>query len=101
MIAARPSGDVDVFAKLDAALGAHDEQPPVAPDGQPILREPVDPDESGRAVGSEKDLAEILKLRFLRMVEVGDVACHALRFLRAGEKQELLDLMRADIAQDA
>ena len=75
MIAARPAGDVDVFPELDRPFGAEDEQPPVAPGRQAVLREPVDADDSRwRASERSRIVAEILEFRLVRMIEVGDVA---------------------------
>ena len=34
VVAAGPAGDVDVLAELDVAVGAEDDQPPVAPGRQ-------------------------------------------------------------------
>ena len=89
------------FLKLDRPLRAQDEEPPVAPDREAVLREPVDANEPGRIVGSQQDLPKILEFRRFGMIEIGDVARHDLGLLGSGEEQKLLDLMRADVAQNA
>ena len=101
MIAARPAGDVDILPELDRAFAAEDGQPAVAPCRQAVLREPVDADVAGGALRAQQHVAEILELRPVRMVEIGDVARRHFGLFAAGEEQELLDLVRADVAEDA
>ena len=51
VVRARPAGDIDIFAQLDRAFGAEDEQPPVAPGRQAVGGEPVDADIAARLAG--------------------------------------------------
>src|SRR5258708_38438460 len=44
MVAARPSGDVDILPQLDVAVGAEDGDPAVAPRGETVGGEPVHAD---------------------------------------------------------
>ncbi len=101
VVAAGPAGDVDVLAQLDVALGAEDRQPPVAPHAQALRREPVDADVAGAAVAAQQHFAEVFELRRVRVGVVGDVRGHDLGARRAGEVQELVALVRGDVAQDA
>ena len=70
-------------------------------DGQAVGGEPVDPDKATRAVAPQQDLAEILELGQVRRPEMADAGGCDLGILRAGEMQELVDLMRGDIGEDA
>src|SRR6202012_4749312 len=73
----------------------------VAPGAQTIGRAPVQPDIAEALVALEHHVAEILKVRMTRMAHIGDLRCHHLRAGRAGVEEKLVDLVRADIAQDA
>ena len=53
------------------------------------------------AAAAQEHIAEVLELGRLGMGEVPDLARHDLGLGGTREEQELLDLMRADIAQDA
>ena len=64
--------DVHVLADLDRSLRAQDHEPPVAPGGEPVGREPVDPDIAASAVAFEDGFAEVLELGVLRMSQVRD-----------------------------
>ncbi len=101
MVAARLAGRVDIFSQLDIALGAEDGQPPVAPGRQPVRSEPVDPDVAGGVGAAQQRLAEILQLRRARIAAVGHRGRDDLDIERAGEEQELLELVRGDVGQDA
>ena len=62
---------------------------------------PVDPDVAVGLFAAEQDLAEVLELGLIRIGVVGDRARHDLGGVGAGEVEELVDLVRADIDQDA
>ena len=59
--AARASGDVDVLADLDEAVGAEDGQAAVAPGRQTVGREPVHADVPGAAIAAQHHVAEVLE----------------------------------------
>ena len=101
VVLAWPAGDIDIFAQFDGAFGADQEQAAVAPGGQLVGREPVDADIAGGTVGGQHHLAEVLQFGRVGIVEIGDLARYHFCLGAAGEEQELLDLMRADVAQDA
>ena len=77
-------------------------EPAVAPDRQAVRREPVDADVSRwrcrRRAGSGRNPR---RPGVFGVIEVGDGGVRRLRLERAGEEQELLDLVRADVAEDA
>ena len=98
---ARPAADVDVLADLDEAVGAENRQPAVAPGRQAVGREPVDADVAGAAVAAQHDVAEVLERRVLRVMDVADLRRDDLGLRRAGEVEELIGLVRADVAEDA
>src|SRR5690606_15934906 len=94
--------DIDILAQLDVALGAENRHAAVAPGAQPGRRQPVHADVvAGAVVADEVGLAEILQLGVFRAVEVGRGGIGHGRVGRAGEGQELLELMAADVAEDA
>ncbi len=94
-------GDVDVLADLDEAVGAEDRQPAVAPGREAVGREPVDAHVSGAAIAAQHHVAEVLEPRVLRVIEVPDLRGHDVGARRAGEEEELIGLVRADVAEDA
>src|SRR5262249_38841250 len=46
-------------------------------------------------------VAEVLESRILRMIEISDLGREDIRPRRSGEEQELIDLVRCDVADDA
>src|SRR3984893_13171797 len=95
------AADVDVLAHLDRAFGADDHHPPVAPGREPIGGEPVDANIPCGAGRAQQHLAKILQLGMVRICPVGyGRGCH-FGILCAGEEEELLDLVRGDISEDA
>src|SRR5260221_2473735 len=101
VVGARLAGDVDIFAGLDIALGAEDDQPAVAPDAEPVRRVPVDADIAGAAIAAQHHLAEILELGLFRIGVVGDMRRYHLGLGRAGVMEELVGLVGGDVDQDA
>ena len=95
------SGHIDVFPELDVALGTEDREASVAPDAKALRREPVDPDIAGRPRRTDVEVADVLKARILGVGAVGDGRRDDLGVERVGEEQELLDLVAADVAEDA
>ena len=96
-----PAGDVDVLAHLDEPVSAENRQPAVAPGRQAVRREPIHADVAGAGVAAQHDVAEILEGRILRVVDVADLRRHDVGAGRAGEVQELIGLVRCDVAEDA
>jgi hypothetical protein len=101
MIRARTAGDVDVFAQFEIPAGAKDGQPPVAPAAEAVRRVPIDADVSLGAIAAQQDLAEILQFGIGWVGEVANRGGNNVGIRRAGEGEELLDLVARDIAQDA
>ena len=95
------SADVGVLAKLDVARGPLDEEPPVAPGGQPVGREPVDADVAVRPVGPQHHLAEVLEAGTVGHRGVLGQRMDDLGGLGPGEVEELVDLVAGDVAEDA
>ena len=95
------AGDVHVLPHLDVAVGAEDRQAAVAPGGQAVGREPVDADVAGAAVAAQHDVAEVLELRLVGMRTLPTCADTTSAARRAGEVQELVGLVRGDVAEDA
>jgi hypothetical protein len=67
VVRALAPGDVDVFAKLDVALGAEDRAAPVAPRGQAVGRVPIDAEVAVAALAAQQDLVEVLDLGLIRL----------------------------------
>src|SRR4051794_5686805 len=93
MIGAGTAGDVDIFAELDGALAAEEEEAAVAPDAEAGRGEPVDPVVTARVLGAEQDVAEILEFRAVRVIEIADLAGDHLGLVGFGEEKELLELV--------
>src|SRR4051812_8327249 len=93
MIAAGPAGDVDVLAKLDVAVGAEDGHATIAPGREPIRSEPVHPDVARASVSAHHDVAEVLELWMVRMPDVPHLRGDDLARGRAGEEEELVELV--------
>ena len=99
--AALAPGDVHVLADLDEAVGAEDGQAPVAPRAQALWREPVDADVAGAAVAADHAVAEVLEAGLVGVVQVADLRGDDLRLGGSGEEQELVELVRGDVGEDA
>ena len=82
-------------------VGAEDGEPSVAPGAEPVGREPVDADVAGAAVAAQHHVAEVLEPGVLRVVDVAHLRGHDLGSGRAGEEEELVELVRGDVAEDA
>src|SRR5665647_165211 len=94
--------DVHVLPLLDEAFGTEDEHAAVAPHLQSVGGEPVAPEvAAGARVGHDRRIAEVVQPRMLRVGVVGDLAAHHRPVRGAGVVQDLLDLVRTDVAQDA
>ena len=101
MVGARPPLDVDVFADLDRALGAQHDQPSVAPGRQAVRGEPVHPHIAPGTLAAQHDLTKIFEAGRRQFGETAGRAADHLGVFRPGENQELVDLVGADVAQDA
>ncbi len=101
VIAAGPPGNVNVLADLDVAFGAKNRQSHVTPGSQSVGSEPVDADVAGPAIAAQHYVAEIVEPRVLRVVNVTDLRGNHVSLSRAGEEQELVDLVRTNVADDA
>ena len=84
------------------AFGAEDESAAVAPRAQAVGREPVHAQVAARAaVADERGFAEILELGFVGIGVVGDRGGEDGGVGRARVEKKLLDLVAADVAEDA
>ena len=63
MVGARPSLNIDVFAHLNAAVRACHKQAAIAPGGQAIGCEPIDPDVSAMGRCLQNHFTKIFKMR--------------------------------------
>src|SRR5262249_35681137 len=64
-------------------------------------RVPVDSCIAAAAIAAQQHLAEILEVGIAAIGEVADRGAHDLRVLGAGKGEKLIDLMAANVAQDA
>ena len=101
MVGAGPPLDVDVFSNFDGALGAKHDQPSVPPGGEAVRGEPVHPDITPGTLAAQHDFAEILEAGRRQFGETSDGAADHFGVFRPGENQKLVDLVGADVAQDA
>ena len=76
-------------------------QPAVAPRRQAVGREPVDPNVAGPPVAAQRHVPEILERGVLLVVEITDLRGDDLGAGRAGEEEELVRLVRRDVAENA
>src|SRR5215207_5613016 len=95
------SGNVDVFAYLDEAVGAQDRHPPVAPRAQPAGGKPVDTEVAGSTVAAYQRVPEVVELGLLRVGEITDLRRHDLALGGPGEVKEVVGLVRADVDQNS
>src|SRR5277367_1457700 len=91
---------IGVLADFDISLGTENEKTAITPCSQAIWREPVETYISQTLVATQHHIAKILKARMLRMSDIGNLRGNNFGFGRASVVQELIDLMRADIAEN-
>src|SRR6478735_6890522 len=102
MIAGLFPADIDVLAQLDVALLTENDHAAVTPGAEALRREPVDADVIRRTVVAEQvGLAEILEVGLVLVCVVADRGVHDRGVGGAGIGEKLLELVRADVAQDA
>ena len=101
VVAGLVDADVGVLADLDIALSAEDEEATVAPGTESVGGEPVEADVAETAISTEHHVAEVLEFGVLRMVDIGDLRGDDVGLGGAGVVEELIDLMGADVAEDA
>jgi hypothetical protein len=102
VVAPRVAGDVGVLAELEVPFGAEDEGASVAPGAEGVGGEPVDPAVAGGAVGEhDVDVAEVLQARVVLVRVVGDAGRGDRRVVAAAVEEHLLELVAADVAEDA
>ena len=95
----RPS-DVRVLAQFDVPFGSLDEEPSVSPGRQAVWREPVDANVAVTLVRAEDHFSEVLESRRIGHGRVFDMCMGDLGGVGSGEMQELVDLVRADVAEN-
>src|SRR5258706_2679832 len=101
MIAARLAGNINVLSQFDVTLGPEDRQSHIAPHAQPSRGEPVDTHIARSAIAAHDKVAKVIESGMLRVVNVSCLRGDHFGPGRTGEEQELVRLMRADIAEDA
>src|SRR5690606_33305737 len=95
-------GEVDIFTDLDIPVGSEQSLATIARSGEPVPRERVTTEIAAGAVFSfEHGVAKIFECGILRVVSVAHLAGDHGGVAVAGIKQELLDLVAADVAKDA
>ena len=87
------------FLQLDVAVGAQDDEATVPPGAEAVRREPVDARVPGAPVAAQDDIPEVLELRPLGTIPVGHLDRHHLGLGRPGHEQELVHLVRGDVAR--
>src|SRR5262245_15295023 len=101
VVSARTPGDIHVLPELDVALGAEDDEAAISPRAEPVRGVPVHPDVARPAVAAQHDLAEVLELRPVRELPVGDLGGYHFRLGGAREEEELIRLVRGDVGEDS
>src|SRR5215469_7298511 len=94
-------GHIGVLANLDISVSAQDEEAAVAPRPQPIGREPIQTNVAKTTISAQNHVAEILKTRIIRVPDIGDLRLHNLCLCRSSVEKELIDLVRANVAEDS
>src|ERR1017187_2634093 len=94
-------GDVGVLADFDVAVGTEDEEAAVAPGAEARGREPVEAHVAEAGVAAEHHVAEVLEFGVIFVADVGDLGRDDLRLSGAGVEEELIDLVGADVAENA
>src|SRR5262249_61255089 len=79
-------GNVNVLANLDKAVRAKDGQPAVAPRGQPIGCEPIHADVPSATIAAQHQIAKILKIWILLVVNIAHLRGDNVGSLRVGKK---------------
>ena len=94
--------DIQVLAEFQVAVRTEHDRTSIAPGTQAVGREPVHTEvEVGTVVSQETRVAEILEGRVVRVVIVGHLAVQHAGVLRGGIVQALLNLMAADVHENA
>ncbi len=102
MIAFAFSRHIEVFSQFDIAIAAQHDGASIAPGAQPGGREPIHAEVMRRAgVGQQGGVTKILEVGELAAVVIGHLAVQHLGILGPGIEKKLLDLVAADVAQDA
>jgi hypothetical protein len=85
---------------FQVTVRAQDKKSPVSPGSETVGRRPVDTDVTCPVISSQHHIAKVLQARILRVVEIADLRSDdsSLRGIR--EIQELVELMRANVAED-
>ena len=101
VVGAGPPLDVDVFSKFDRAFGTQHDQAAVAPGRQAVRGEPVHPHIAPGTLAAQHDFAKIFEAGRRQFGETAGRAADHFGVFRPGENQKLVDLVGADVAQDA
>ena len=98
LVRLRLATDVEILSQLDVSISSKDETAAVAPSSESVGSEPINTKVVRRAVVSnQRGVAEIVQLRVVLVVVVGDLCTGYGCLFGPGKVQELLDLMRSDI----
>src|SRR5262249_47789090 len=101
MVGAGAAGNVDVFAQLNIALGAENCQSTIAPVGKSVRCVPVDAHVALGVSAAQQYVAIGIQARVIWIGEVANRRSDDVCVGRACEREMLLDLVTADIAQNA
>ncbi len=101
MIAAGRTADIHILANLDEAFGAQNRQAAIAPAFQAVGREPVHAHVAHTAVAAHHNVAKILQIGILRIPHVTHLRSHDMGLGTPRKKQELVELVRTDVGDDA
>src|SRR5262249_41875397 len=78
-----------------------DEQSAVTPGAEAVGCEPIEADVPESLVPTQHHIAEVLEVRSVRVVDIGDLGGYDFSRSGAGVVQELVNLVGSDVAEDA
>jgi len=93
-------GNIRVFAEFDIALSAENEEPSIAPCAEAVRSEPIEAHVTEAVVAAQHHVAKVLKLRMAGMTDIRYLGCDDFCLSRACVIQELIDLVRANVAEN-
>ena len=101
MIPTWRTGNVDTLPQFDIPLGSQNEGPFVAKRPQGIWSEPVHAKISKAAIAMDHHVAEVLEFRAMAVIHIRHLRHRHLRHGGSGEVNELVGLVRAEVAESA
>src|SRR5579875_3806383 len=101
VVALLADGDVGVLAGLHVAVCAENEEAAVAPGAEAVWSEPVQPHIPEAVVAAQHHVAEVLEVRMFWVAYISHLRSDDFRFGAACIEEELIELVRADVAKNA